>query len=89
MFSESYNAASLQRNRGVSAETEELIKIRFRPSVSSIEEARSKLIFHRKGKISFVNHVKYFGVIFDKNITLRLHIKLTEPKVFRECIRAC
>jgi hypothetical protein len=30
--------------------------------------------------ISFVNPVKYLGVIFDKKITWRLHIKIIEAK---------
>jgi hypothetical protein len=30
--------------------------------------------------IPFVNHVKYLGVIFDKRITWRLHIEMTEAK---------
>jgi hypothetical protein len=37
--------------------------------------------------IPFVNHVKYLGVIFDKNITCRLHIEIIEAKVFRTFIR--
>jgi hypothetical protein len=37
--------------------------------------------------ITFVNHVKYFGVIFDKRITGRLHIEIIEAKVFRTFIR--
>jgi hypothetical protein len=36
----------------------------------------------------FVNNVKYLGVIFDKKITLRLHIKTIETKAFRAFIRA-
>jgi hypothetical protein len=37
--------------------------------------------------IPFVNHVKYLGVIFDKRITWRLHLEMTEVKVFRTFIR--
>jgi hypothetical protein len=37
--------------------------------------------------IPFVNHVKYLGVIFDKRITWRLHIEMTEAKAFRTFIR--
>jgi hypothetical protein len=33
------------------------------------------------------NHVSYFGVIFDKRITWRLHIKMAEAKAFRTFIR--
>jgi hypothetical protein len=33
--------------------------------------------------IPFVNNVKYLGVIFDKNIIWRLHIKTIEAKAFR------
>jgi hypothetical protein len=33
--------------------------------------------------ILFVNSVKYLGVIFDKKVTWRLHIKITEAKAFR------
>jgi hypothetical protein len=39
--------------------------------------------------ISFDNHVKYLGVIFDKRITWRLHTEMTEYKVFRTFIRIC
>jgi hypothetical protein len=35
--------------------------------------------------IPFVSHVKYLGVIFDKRITWRLHIEMTEA--FRTFIR--
>jgi hypothetical protein len=34
--------------------------------------------------IPFVNHVKCPGVIFDKRITLRLNIELSEAKAFRK-----
>jgi hypothetical protein len=34
-----------------------------------------------------VNHKKYIGVIFDKMITWRLHIEMTEAKAFRTFIR--
>jgi hypothetical protein len=37
--------------------------------------------------IAFVHHVNYLGVIFDKRITLRLHIEMIEAKVFRIFIR--
>jgi hypothetical protein len=37
--------------------------------------------------ISFVNHVKYLGIIFDERITWRLHIKMIETKAFRTFIR--
>jgi hypothetical protein len=37
--------------------------------------------------IPFINHVKYLGVIFDKRITWRLHIQMTEAKAFRTFIR--
>jgi hypothetical protein len=37
--------------------------------------------------IPFLNHEKYLGVIFDKNITWRLHIEMTEAKTFRTFIR--
>jgi hypothetical protein len=41
-----------------------------------------------KGRNSpFVNHVKYLGVIFDRKITLRLHIEMVEAKTFRTFIR--
>jgi hypothetical protein len=39
--------------------------------------------------ISFVNHVKYLGVIFDKRITWRLHKGMTEQKAFTTFIRIC
>jgi hypothetical protein len=37
--------------------------------------------------IPFVNHVKYLSVIFDKRITWRLHIGMTEAKAFGTFIR--
>jgi hypothetical protein len=37
-------------------------------------------------RIPFVNHVKYLGVIFDKKITWRLHVKMIESKAFRTFI---
>jgi hypothetical protein len=37
--------------------------------------------------IPFVNNVKYLGVIFDKKITWRSHIKTIEAKAFRAFIR--
>jgi hypothetical protein len=37
--------------------------------------------------IPFVNSVKYLGVIFDKRITWRLHIKRIKPKALRTFIR--
>jgi hypothetical protein len=37
--------------------------------------------------IPFVNSVKYLGVIFDKRMTWRLHIEMTEAKAFRTFIR--
>jgi hypothetical protein len=36
--------------------------------------------------IPFVNNVKCFGVIFDKRITWRLHIRTMEAKAFRAFI---
>jgi hypothetical protein len=40
------------------------------------------LTFNRQN-ILFVNHVNYLCVIFDKRITWRLHIGMTEAKAFR------
>jgi hypothetical protein len=37
--------------------------------------------------IPFVNNVKYLGVIFDRKIAWRLHIKTIETKAFRAFIR--
>jgi hypothetical protein len=37
--------------------------------------------------IPFINHVNYLSVIFDKSITWRLHIEVTEAKAFRTFIR--
>jgi hypothetical protein len=37
--------------------------------------------------IPFINRVKYLGVIFDKRITWRLHIKMTESMAFRTFTR--
>jgi hypothetical protein len=35
----------------------------------------------------FFNHVIYLGVIFDKRITWKLHLEMTEAKAFRTFIR--
>jgi hypothetical protein len=37
--------------------------------------------------IPFVSHVKYLGVIFNKRVTWRLHIKMIEAKAFTTFIR--
>jgi hypothetical protein len=37
--------------------------------------------------IRLVNHVKYLSVIFDKRITCKLHIEMTEAKAFRAVTR--
>jgi hypothetical protein len=37
--------------------------------------------------ISFLNHVKYLGVIFEKKITWGLYIEMIEAKTFRTFIR--
>jgi hypothetical protein len=37
--------------------------------------------------LTFVNSVKYLGVIFDKRMTWRLHIETIEAKAFRTFIR--
>jgi hypothetical protein len=37
--------------------------------------------------IPFVNSVKYLDVIFDKNVTWRLHIEMMEAKAFRTFVR--
>jgi hypothetical protein len=36
--------------------------------------------------ITFINHVKYLSVIFDKRITWRLHREMIEDKAFRTFI---
>jgi hypothetical protein len=38
-------------------------------------------------KISFVNYVKYPGVVFDKRNSWRFHIEIIEAKAFRTFIR--
>jgi hypothetical protein len=38
--------------------------------------------------ITFVNNLKYLGVIFNRGITWRLHIEMIEAKAFRTFIRA-
>jgi hypothetical protein len=37
--------------------------------------------------IPFVNSVNYLGVIFDRRVTWKLHIEMTEAKIFRTFIR--
>jgi hypothetical protein len=37
--------------------------------------------------VPFVNGAKYFGVIFDKRVTWRLHVEMIEAKAFRTFIR--
>jgi hypothetical protein len=88
MFSESCREVSELLRLGVSSETK-------------LNEDKAQAIYfsHRlkpleahltlKGRnISFVNHVKYHGVIFDKRITWILYIEMFEAKAFRTCIRA-
>jgi hypothetical protein len=87
MFSESCNEVSVLLRRAVSAGTK-------------INEDKTQAIYfsHRRRppethltlngrNIPFVNHVKYLGVIFDKRITWRLHLEMTEAKAFRTFIR--
>jgi hypothetical protein len=46
-----------------------------------------RLLTLNRRNISFVNSVKYLGVIFDKRMTWRLHIETIEAKAFRTFIR--
>jgi hypothetical protein len=39
--------------------------------------------------IPFINNVKFLGVIFNKRITCKLHIEMTEAKAFGTFIRIC
>jgi hypothetical protein len=48
---------------------------------------RESLLTINGQNIPSVNNVKYLGVIFDRKITLRLHIKIIETKAFRAFIR--
>jgi hypothetical protein len=54
---------------GVSAGTYKARKIRPRPSTFLINVGPLMLLMLNGQNISFVNHVKYLGVIFDKKIT--------------------
>jgi hypothetical protein len=45
------------------------------------------LITLNRQNIPFVNNVNYLGVIFDKKITWRSHIKMIDAKAFRAFIR--
>jgi hypothetical protein len=64
------------------------MKIRLRPSTILMDfghpEAHLTL---NEWNIPFVNHVKYLGVTFDKRITCRLHLDVTEAKAFTTFIR--
>jgi hypothetical protein len=66
------------------------MKRKLRQSTFLIDLGPLRLILHWMD-----NHVKYLGVIFDKKITWRLHIEITEVKAFRiyallksECLSA-
>jgi hypothetical protein len=49
---------------------------------------RHRLILTLNGrKIPFVSHVKLLGIIFNKSITWKLQIEMTEAKAFRTFIR--
>jgi hypothetical protein len=57
--------------------------IRLRPSTFYTYSDPSEAHLTLNGwNIPFVNHVKYLGVIFNKRITWRLHIEITEAKAF-------
>jgi hypothetical protein len=51
-----------------------------------VEEAPEVHLTLNAWCITFVNHVIYLGVIFDKRITWRLHIEMIEVKAFRTFI---
>jgi hypothetical protein len=55
-------------------------------STSRIRPPEYLLTINRQN-ISFENNVKYLGVIFERKITWRLHIKTIESKTFRAFIR--
>jgi hypothetical protein len=62
------------------ATIEELLQAVF--SVRFVPRLRNE----EQSPVTFVNHVKYLGVISDKRITWRLHIEVIEAKVFRTFI---
>jgi hypothetical protein len=84
------------RGKHVSSKIVDVISAWYVPR-SYLEDNRCTVQFrHRhseahltlKGRnIPFVDHVKYLGIIFDKNITWRLNLELTEAKAFRTFIR--
>jgi hypothetical protein len=63
------------------------MKIRLRPSTFLIDLGLPEAHHTLNGRNNtFVNHVKYLGVIFDKRITWRMHIEMIEAKAFRTFI---
>jgi hypothetical protein len=71
---------------GVSAGTEK-IDDKLRPSTFHIDYGPPNVRFTLCGQnISFINHVKYLCVIYDKRITWRLKIEMIEAKVLRTFI---
>jgi hypothetical protein len=77
MISESWRAVSVQLIHGASIRINE-------------DKTRAVYFSHRltlnERNIPSVNHVKYLRVIFDKRITWRFHIEMTEVKTFRTFI---
>jgi hypothetical protein len=82
LLSEISSVVSTQWTPLVSSEVLKLMKIKThsrRPPESHVTlKGRNTL---------FVNSVKYICVIFDKNVTLRLHIQMIEAMAFRIFIR--
>jgi hypothetical protein len=66
---------------------QKLVKIRPRPSNFLIDLGPLEAYLTLNGRnILFVNYVKCLGVIFNKRITRRLYIEMTEAKALRTLI---
>jgi hypothetical protein len=86
MFSESCSEVSVLLRRGVSAGTQKSIKTQAIYFSHILRPPEAHLTLNGRN-IPSVIHVKHLGVIFDKRITWRLHIEMTEAKAFRTFIR--
>jgi hypothetical protein len=87
LLSENSSVLSAQWRLDVSAGKLKLIKIRPKGfTFPAVVDSLSPILHYGRNS-PFVKSVKYFGVIFDKKVTWRLHIEMIEAKTFRTFIR--
>jgi hypothetical protein len=87
MLSESYSAVSIQLRRGVSAGTFKINenKTRVVTITHQLKPTDAHFTLNRRN-ITFVSHVKYLGVLFDKKVTWKFNIEVVVTKAFRTFI---